>query len=274
MGELFSRPEDATEEEGQLIERVRRDCKRENYRCKYRVIVTGVAGGGKKALLASLGTIEPITTRPVPSFSVDEIRLVHDGRQLHVSCIDIGGVDKCLTEAHDRALVAAYAKPGSTLLICVIDTSSEVWAGAAKQRGRGDETMRRGCMAYQRGELDRYFLRNEYVLAEGDALAGCPILFVANKQDLPGAATPAEVEVGMRLSELDRPWRVVPCVAKPGWPVAEQRGSNVMREGLTWLIGRAEAEAAMVSEREEAAGAPAADVAAEAKAASLGQETA
>ena len=54
-----------------------------------------------------------------------------------------------------------------------------------------------------------------------------PILILANKQDHPRAATPAQIMRGMRLHNETRPWRVAGTVAKTGEGIDEP---------LKWLV--------------------------------------
>ena len=54
-----------------------------------------------------------------------------------------------------------------------------------------------------------------------------PLLILANKQDHPRAATPAQVMRGMRLQRETRPWRVAGTVVKNGEGIDEP---------LKWLV--------------------------------------
>jgi len=55
-----------------------------------------------------------------------------------------------------------------------------------------------------------------------------PVLFFANKMDMPAAATPMEVVQALSLDQLqDRPWTIAPSNALSGHGV---------EEGMTWLV--------------------------------------
>ncbi|GMI32744.1 hypothetical protein TrCOL_g5736 [Triparma columacea] len=55
----------------------------------------------------------------------------------------------------------------------------------------------------------------------------CPLLFFANKMDVPGSLTPVEVMTGMQLDEIrDRPWHITASNALTGTGV---------EEGVGWL---------------------------------------
>lgn len=65
-------------------------------------------------------------------------------------------------------------------------------------------------------------------LVENPDLANVPILFFANKMDIPGAKTPAELVENLELSELlcDRPFNIF---------ASDARRAVGVEEGLSWL---------------------------------------
>jgi hypothetical protein len=63
---------------------------------------------------------------------------------------------------------------------------------------------------------------------------GLPLLVLANKQDVPGAAAPAVVAERLGLSELRRPWRVQGCSAERG-----ALFNPGLMDALRWLTGEA-----------------------------------
>ena len=66
-----------------------------------------------------------------------------------------------------------------------------------------------------------------HTMLREDKLRGMPLLVFANKQDLPGALSAAEVTERLGLEELrDRQWHVQPCCATTG---------DGLQEGLNWL---------------------------------------
>jgi|EP00672_Neobodo_designis_P027119 ADP-ribosylation factor-like protein 6 len=69
------------------------------------------------------------------------------------------------------------------------------------------------------------------MLIEHDDLRGVPILFFANKADLPGAKTPQELTDELGLSEMivDRPYNIFASDARRG---------HGLEEGINWLTNR------------------------------------
>mmetsp|Transcript_1469 Transcript_1469/g.2896 ORF Transcript_1469/g.2896 Transcript_1469/m.2896 type:complete len:143 (+) Transcript_1469:213-641(+) len=64
-------------------------------------------------------------------------------------------------------------------------------------------------------------------LLDAEALVGVPLLVLANKQDLPGALSAAEMEACLHLGAIrDRPWHCLACSA------LRKHG---LSEGLQWL---------------------------------------
>uniref|UniRef100_A0A7S3A6C9 ADP-ribosylation factor-like protein 2 n=2 Tax=Rhodosorus marinus TaxID=101924 RepID=A0A7S3A6C9_9RHOD len=78
-----------------------------------------------------------------------------------------------------------------------------------------------------------------YKLLDEERLAGASLLVLANKQDLPDALSPKEVEEVLDLkgsaSSVQRHWRVEGCSALcPGDESVS--GRDNLREGVEWLI--------------------------------------
>lgn len=71
----------------------------------------------------------------------------------------------------------------------------------------------------------------EMIEAGGDALRGVPILFFANKMDIPTAFNQQEIVEALELEELvcDRPWNIFSSDAR--------RGIG-LEEGIQWLQSR------------------------------------
>jgi hypothetical protein len=67
-----------------------------------------------------------------------------------------------------------------------------------------------------------------------EELRNAALLVLANKQDLPGAAKPAELVGELGLGACQRQWHVQPCTATSG---------DGLYEGLDWLRTAASAVA-------------------------------
>ncbi len=67
-------------------------------------------------------------------------------------------------------------------------------------------------------------------LLEEEKLAGASLLILANKQDLPGAATQAQIAdtLGLEAMRGDRHWRIAACSAVSG---------DGLLDALGWLVG-------------------------------------
>lgn len=97
---------------------------------------------------------------------------------------DVGGQDKV------RPLWRSYAR-GTDGIVFVVDS---------RDQERMDEA---------RAEL--------YRMCRAPEAAGAPVLVIANKQDLPGARSPQQLEVELGMSELlGRSWTVRPGCAVTG----------------------------------------------------------
>ncbi|CAJ1037356.1 ADP-ribosylation factor family/Signal recognition particle receptor beta subunit/50S ribosome-binding GTPase/Ras of Complex, Roc, domain of DAPkinase/Gtr1/RagA G protein conserved region/Ras family, putative [Leishmania lindenbergi] len=65
-------------------------------------------------------------------------------------------------------------------------------------------------------------------LLEEEKVAGVPMLFFANKQDLLGALSVEEITVALNLTDLrDRRWHIQACSAKTG---------EGLDEGISWAV--------------------------------------
>lgn len=79
-------------------------------------------------------------------------------------------------------------------------------------------------------DRDRFQLARQELMSllEEDELKGVMVLVFANKQDLPGATSAAELSSALGLTQLrDRPWHICRSSAKTGEGVSE---------GLKWLV--------------------------------------
>jgi len=158
-----------------------------------RLLLMGPASAGKTTILYRLRLGEVVTTIPTLGFNVET--LTH--RTTVFTAWDVGGRDKV------RPLWRHYYQ-GTDAVMFVVDSAD-----------RGDS------LEAARDEFRRALNEEE--------LAGKPVLLFCNKQDLPGALSPAEVaeRLGFYSSKIhDRPLLVLPCCATKG---------EGLREGLEWI---------------------------------------
>jgi ADP-ribosylation factor protein 1 len=160
---------------------------------KLRFVMLGLDAAGKTTILYKLQLGEVVTTIPTIGFNVETV--VH--KNITFVTWDVGGKDKI------RPLWRHYYE-GTSALIFVVDSHDHD---------------RMSAQGTARDELAR-------MLGEAE-LRGCPLLVLANKQDLPSsmrASRIAEV-LGLDLLE-DRSWYIQPCCAVTG---------DGLHEGLDWL---------------------------------------
>ncbi|OZJ04041.1 ADP-ribosylation factor 6 [Bifiguratus adelaidae] len=155
-----------------------------------RILMLGLDAAGKTTILYKLKLNQSVTTIPTVGFNVEAVTY----KNVKFNVWDVGGQDKI------RPLWRHYYT-GTQGLIFVVDS---------QDRDRIDEA---------RQELHKIISDREMK----DAL----LLVFANKQDLPGAMTPAEVTEKMGLARLrDRQWYVHPSCATTG---------EGLLEGLNWM---------------------------------------
>ena len=71
---------------------------------------------------------------------------------------------------------------------------------------------------------DLYLIKN---ILTAEKLKNCPILFLANKQDLKTALSPDEIKEILELTKIDgRNWNIKGCCALTG---------EGIKEGLDWI---------------------------------------
>ncbi|PAA77791.1 hypothetical protein BOX15_Mlig013145g1 [Macrostomum lignano] len=139
-----------------------------------RVIMIGLDSAGKTTLLYKLKSGEVSTSIPTIGFNVETLSL---SRSTQLVSWDVGG--RCSL----RPLWRHYFKDAQGLIF-VVDSSD------------------RDRMHEAADELAR--------LLEHDELAGCPLLVLANKKDLPSAMPLAELTERLRVPclRLNRPFRM------------------------------------------------------------------
>ncbi|XP_077174853.1 uncharacterized protein LOC143828361 isoform X1 [Paroedura picta] len=155
-----------------------------------RILMLGLDAAGKTTILYKLKLGQPVTTIPTVGFNVETVTY----KNVKFNVWDVGGQDKI------RPLWRHYYT-GTQGLIFVVDCAD---------RDRIDEG---------RQELHRIINDREM----RDAI----ILVFANKQDLPDAMKPHEIQEKLGLTRIrDRNWYVQPSCATSG---------EGLYEGLMWL---------------------------------------
>ncbi|TRY57937.1 hypothetical protein DNTS_009822 [Danionella cerebrum] len=155
-----------------------------------RILMLGLDAAGKTTILYKLKLGQSVTTIPTVGFNVETVTY----KNVKFNVWDVGGQDKI------RPLWRHYYT-GTQGLIFVVDCAD---------RDRIDEA---------RQELHRIINDREM----RDAI----ILIFANKQDLPDAMKPHEIQEKLGLTRIrDRNWYVQPACATTG---------DGLYEGLTWL---------------------------------------
>jgi small GTP-binding protein len=155
-----------------------------------RLLVNGLDAAGKTTMLYKLKLGEVVTIIPTIGFNVETVKY----KNVSMTVWDVGGRDKI------RPLWRHYYQ----------DTSGIIWVVDTNDRERIEETV---------VELNRAL--NE------DELRDCPVLVLANKQDLPNAMSVAEVTDKLGLHSIrGRQWYIQSCCATSG---------DGLYEGLDWL---------------------------------------
>ncbi|KAG8829653.1 hypothetical protein FRC20_008619 [Serendipita sp. 405] len=158
-----------------------------------RIVMLGLRNAGKTTALYKVKLGEIVTTIPTLGFNVETIE--HKGTSL--TLWDVGG-------RTNFGLTRHYLQ-NTDGIIFVIDSADESEFGSAKEY------------------MDRH-LANEH-------LKGCPLLILANKQDLPNA-----VDMNVIISKLDlmsrrdNEWFICPCSGATG---------EGLIEGLEWMANTA-----------------------------------
>ncbi|KAK2947648.1 putative ADP-ribosylation factor J [Blattamonas nauphoetae] len=158
---------------------------------KMGMLVLGLDNAGKTTILAQLADEEITSVAPTTGFNVKTVQ--HAGLTMNVW--DIGG-QKAIRKYWKR-----YFK-NADCIIFVVDSTDQP-------------------------RLEEAAVEFSQLLTEPE-LKGHPILVFANKQDLSGASTAAEVATALDLVTIsDRPWQIQGCSAKTG---------EGIEAGLQWLL--------------------------------------
>ena len=158
-----------------------------------RILMLGLDAAGKTTILYKLKLGQSVTTIPTVGFNVETVSY----KKIKFNVWDVGGQDKI------RPLWRHYYT-GTQGLIFVVDSAD---------RDRIEEA---------RVELHRIINDRE--------MANAIILVFANKQDLPDAMKPTEIQEKLGLAKLPRTWYVQPSCATAG---------DGLYEGLGWLSSNA-----------------------------------
>eukprot|EP01059_Diplonema_ambulator_P012620 TRINITY_DN23018_c0_g1_i1.p1 TRINITY_DN23018_c0_g1~~TRINITY_DN23018_c0_g1_i1.p1 ORF type:complete len:179 (+),score=32.69 TRINITY_DN23018_c0_g1_i1:135-671(+) len=156
-----------------------------------RLLVLGLDNAGKTSCLKKLSDEEIESVMPTKGFNIKS--LSQEGFKLNVW--DIGG------QKSIRPYWRNYYQETDAILYVVDSADRE------RLEETGIELM---------------------LLLEEEKLAGCPILVLANKQDLINAQPSAEVCVALKLNYIrDRPWKIQACSARTG---------EGLPEGMEWVV--------------------------------------
>ncbi|XP_053507365.1 ADP-ribosylation factor-like protein 14 [Ictalurus furcatus] len=147
------------------------------------ILMLGLDGSGKSTLLYKLKYNEAVVTVPTVGFNVEMLETKEKGFVLTVW--DVGG-------QHRMRIHWEHYYQGTAGLVFVVDSKDKARIPEAKQ------------------ELEK-ILGNK-------SLKGLPLIVLANKQDLPGAASAGDVAEILKLKEIcgKRHWFLQPCSGKTG----------------------------------------------------------
>eukprot|EP01137_Pigoraptor_chileana_P020077 Opistho-2@81968 len=164
---------------------------------EYRISFVGLDAAGKTTALYKLKTGgDVVTTIPTIGFNVESVRY----KNTLLDTWDMGGRGK-------MRVLWKYYLGGSSALIFMVDSNDR-----------------------ERFEDAQSELRSLLTLDDGLA-PGCPVLVLANKQDLPFAASAEEVEHALELETVceKHPWKVVKCCLR-------ERTDEGIDEGMAWIL--------------------------------------
>lgn len=165
-----------------------------SYKQDVKILMVGLDAAGKTTVLYKLKLGEVVATIPTIGFNVETVEY----KNISFNVWDVGGQYKI------RILWKHYYQNNNGL-IYVVDSND---------RERIDEV-----------KEELYKMMNE------EDLKDSVLLVLANKQDLPGAMTTAEIAHELGLGDLKgRPWKIQGCCATTG---------DGLYEGLDWLAKNA-----------------------------------
>ncbi|KAH8850236.1 ADP-ribosylation factor-like protein 5B [Schistosoma japonicum] len=167
----------------------------------YKVIILGLDNAGKSTILYQFVLKEAVQTSPTIGSNVEEVKW----KNLHFVMWDIGG------QTSVRASWTTYFS-GSDFVILVIDSTDR----------------ERLCLTKQ--EL--------YKLLIAEELKRSKMLIFANKQDVSGCMSVAEISHNLNLTSIrDHPWHVQPCCALTGEGLVGSSGIKVLYFYIYLILG-------------------------------------
>ncbi|KAK2951062.1 putative ADP-ribosylation factor 6 [Blattamonas nauphoetae] len=166
---------------------------------EYRIVLLGLDAAGKTTILYKLKVNEAIHTRPTIGFNMESVNI----KNIKFDMWDVGGQKKLRHLWHHY-----YA--GADAIIYVVDSA---------------DTERLACAANDCEDCARDELRRMLNYSE---LKDASLLVFANKQDMAGACTPAQIRDRLQLDLIcrDRSWFIQPTCGITG---------DGLLNGLEWL---------------------------------------
>ena len=166
---------------GNLLQSMKTLLESFSFQSNARIVMLGLDAAGKTTILYKLKLNETVQSIPTIGFNVETVQPT---KHVSFTVWDVGGQDKI------RPLWKHYFN-GSEGLIYVIDSSD------------------RSRFAEAKDELD-------WIL-QSDEMVGVPLVVLANKQDLPNAASTSEIMSKLQLNGLrNRPWYIQATCAVSG----------------------------------------------------------
>lgn len=160
---------------------------------EYKVIIVGLDNAGKTTILYQILMNEVVHTSPTIGSNVEEVNY----KNIHFLMWDIGG-----QESLRSAWATYYA--GTHFVILVIDSTD------------------RERLHVSKTEL--------YHMLANEDLKPAAMLLYANKQDVKGSMTPAEISQHLNLTSIkDHKWNIQACCALTG---------EGLYQGLEWIASQ------------------------------------
>ena len=157
-----------------------------------RILMLGLDAAGKTSVLYKLYIDENVTTIPTIGFNVETVQY----KKTKFTVFDLGGQDKI------RSLWRHYYE-NNDAVVFVVDSND---------RERFNEVRETLHHVMQANQLEK-----------------CKLLVLANKQDLPHAASASELASKLDLNSIKQEWFIQPCSAF--------RGTGLF-EGFDWLSNK------------------------------------
>ncbi|MBW0535308.1 hypothetical protein O181_075023 [Austropuccinia psidii MF-1] len=164
-----------------------------------KLIILGLDNAGKSTILYKITMGEVVSTAP----TVGANQELFEYKNLKIRMWDLGGQTNLRT-----SWSAYYAQ--AKALIMVVDSTDRSRLNLAKE------------------ELHRV-ASDPLLTSQSGSTPPC-LLIMANKQDVKGCMTPAQVSEGLALTELrDRQWQIMACSALTG---------KGLLEGMDWIANQ------------------------------------